>query len=172
MVKIKINQCRVRVGIICMFEGNAQLTVLPVAEMRQSLIVSGRILHGKFPIHAVVSHAVFFILRVIGITSFGNIGMGDTGESLLTEIYAVNLKTTLTVGIKDGIYTVIADEKFVDIVLRATFHIIITLATYQDIILTCTIEMIIFITAYKRICIFFTTKNNLSKGIFILKHLI
>ncbi|EEV89479.1 Uncharacterised protein [Cardiobacterium hominis] len=98
--------------------------------------------------------------------------MGSTGESLLTEIYAVNLKTTLTVGIKDGIYTVIADEKFVDIVLRATFHIVITLATYQDIILTCTIEMIIFITAYKRFCIFFTTKNNLSKGFFILKHLI
>ena len=129
MVKIKINQCRGRVGIICMFEGNAQLTVLPVAEMRQGLIVSGSILHGKLPIHAVVGHAVFFVLRIIGITSFGSVGMGSTGESLLTEIYAVNLKTTITVGIEDGIYTVITCFKLVNIVTCTTFKIVTAFAT-------------------------------------------
>ncbi|SAM57981.1 hypothetical protein CHUV0807_0369 [Cardiobacterium hominis] len=55
--------------------------------------------------------------------------MGSTGESLLTEIYAVNLKTTLTVGIKDGIYTVITCFKLVNIVTCTTFKIVTAFAT-------------------------------------------
>ena len=100
-----------------------------MADICQCFIVSGSILHGKLPIHAVVGHAVFFILRVIGITSFGSIGMGSTGESLLAEIYIVNLKTAITVGIEDGIYTVITCFKLVNIVTCTTFKIVTAFAT-------------------------------------------
>ena len=57
--------------------------------------------------------------------------MGSTGESLLAEIYIVNLKTAITVGIEDSIYTVITCFKLVNIVTCTTFKIVTAFATIK-----------------------------------------